>query len=189
MLRTVLTTTLILTLGASTAIAAQGDATTTTTTVAPVVQVPTTPKEQVSQAKAAVGELDNAVQKVLTAIAAATAKKDFILLNCLNQKLTELRGYQKAASDAKFALETAIANENGDQAQFNFGKISIALRSGREQAIQADACVTSVGTTSGEGGTRLVVENKNGESQQVVPPQSGTSSGTTRPADASPDGG
>lgn len=163
-------------------------ATTPAQTAVAAPTVPVTPKQQQDTARDAVTELENGVKTIQDRINAATLQNDFVLLNCLNPKLTEIRGYHRAATDAKFDLDSAIKLENRDQAVFNYDKATLARTEGLRTVAAAKACVTQVGTGAG-GGTRLVVENKNGDTPAVTPAQTTGSTANTRPPDASPDGG
>jgi hypothetical protein len=111
----------------------------------------------------AVSELEASVRKLLKMVEDAQKANNLILLNCLNDKLGLIRGAQKAASDAEFALSEAAARENVDLIEHNFRKLYIARDQGMTLAAEADACVGQVGSFPGQ--TRMVVNVDGGGSE------------------------
>lgn len=145
---------------------------------------PMSGKEMERFAQSAATDLRDATKKVLAMIESAQKNKDFVLLNCLNDKLIQLRGLLKVADDSSLGLSEALARENLDLQEHNYKKVVVARERGTVYATEADSCIGELGSMLTGGGTRLVVTVEGGEAGAIAP-VGVSSSGASRPPDAS----
>jgi hypothetical protein len=96
--------------------------------------------------------MKTALKGVLTRVEEARNEKDVVKLNCVNEKLTQIKGLLKVAEQSDIALHEAIANKD-PAAESEFSKIGIArtkvdgLRSDAEQCIGQLAYIVDEKTT------------------------------------------
>ena len=89
-----------------------------------------------------VARMKTALKQVLGRVEEARNEKDVVKLNCVNEKLTQIKALLKVAEQADVALHEAIANRDAG-ADSEFSKIAIArtkvdgLRAESEQCIGA----------------------------------------------------
>lgn len=142
-----------------------------------------TPRQKTEFAETSEKNLSNSVQRLLKQIEEANKAKDVLRLNCLNEKLGQLRGILKVVQDARVGLQEAVARENADLAEHNFRKVVISSEQGEVISAEADACAGTSGAGGGEG-TRIVVtvEGEGGGDNAF----GSSPSGTTRTPEASP---
>ena len=109
------------------------------------------PKQKQAYAAETVVELKDGTQKVLKHIDNAQRDTEPLRLNCLNTKLSDVRGLLKVAEDASFGLDEAIVRENVDLQEHNFRKVKLSREQGRVVVAEADGCVAGTGTGGGDG--------------------------------------
>lgn len=142
-------------------------------------------QQKLDFAERAASELNTATARILSLIEEAQRQKDVLLLNCLNDKLINLRGLLKVAADSELNLAEAIARENQDQQEHNYRKVAIADDQSKLIIAEAEACVGDLGFSQ-SGGTVVSVTVEGGNDKGDDDFGNPTASGT-RPRDSSPD--
>jgi len=108
--------------------------------------------EKLEKSAEAITRMKTALKAVLTRVEDARNEKDVVKLNCVNEKLTQIKGLLKVAEQSDIALHEAIANKD-PAAESEFSKIGIArakvdgLRNDAEQCIGQLAYVVDEKTT------------------------------------------
>jgi hypothetical protein len=108
--------------------------------------------EKLEKSAESLNRMKNALKGVLTRVEEARNEKDVVKLNCVNEKLTQIKGLLKVAEQSDIALHEAIANKD-PAAESEFSKIGIArtkvdgLRSDAEQCIGQLAYIVDEKTT------------------------------------------
>ncbi len=109
-------------------------------------------QEKLKSAEAHLEHMKQVTRQVLGRLEEARNEKDIVKLNCVNEKLTQIKGLLKVAEQADISLHEAIsANDEG--ADSEFAKIGIArtkveaLRSDSEQCIGQLAYIVDEKTT------------------------------------------
>ncbi len=141
-------------------------------------------KQKLDQAINTESTLESGVERILGQIEDAQKSKDILRLNCLNEKLGQLRGLLKVVQDAKLGLREAVARENADLEEHHFRKVAISQEQGQVIIAEAEACAGSTGS-GGVDGTRVVV-TVDGEGESGDDGFGSSPSGTTRTEEASP---
>lgn len=81
--------------------------------------------EKPKRAAEAVNSMRNSLRLVTSRVEDARNEKDVVKLNCVNEKLAQIKGLLKVAEQSETALREAVAN-NDPAANAEFAKIGIA---------------------------------------------------------------
>ncbi len=110
---------------------------------APAAQAQTAPRaagvpdaEKLEKSAESINRMKSALKAVLTRVEEARNEKDVVKLNCVNEKLTQIKGLLKVAEQSDIALHEAIANKDA-AADSEFAKIGIAR--GKVDGLKSDA--------------------------------------------------
>jgi hypothetical protein len=96
--------------------------------------------EKVEKASEHVVKMKAAMKGVLQRVEDARNEKDVVKLNCVNEKLTQVKGLLKVAEQADVALSESIARKD-DAADTEFQKISMARAKIDVLRGEADQCI------------------------------------------------
>ena len=99
-----------------------------------------TDAEKVEKASEHVVKMKAAMKGVLQRVEDARNEKDVVKLNCVNEKLTQVKGLLKVAEQADVALSESIARKD-DAADTEFQKISMARAKIDVLRGEADQCI------------------------------------------------
>ena len=101
---------------------------------------PLTDAEKVEKAADHVAKMKSAMKSVLKRVEDARGEKDVVKLNCVNEKLTQVKGLLKVAEVAEVQLSESIArkDESGDT---ELQKISMARAKVDQLRSEADQCI------------------------------------------------
>lgn len=114
------------------------------------------PEEMLKEAQKSLDEMRQALARALEVLTKARESKDVIRLNCVNEKLTPMKGILKIAEDSFIGLQENIATGNREAAGYEFSKIKIAHEKISTLLVQAVNCVGAEATYSGD--TELTVD-------------------------------
>jgi division protein CdvB (Snf7/Vps24/ESCRT-III family) len=111
-----------------------------------------TDAEKLERSGKSLEKMKAALKQVLSRVEDARNEKDVVKLNCVNEKLTSLKGLLRVAEQADIALHEATANKDaGADAEFNRVEIAKSkvevLRGESEQCIGQLAYVVDERTT------------------------------------------
>jgi hypothetical protein len=125
--------------------------------------VPDSRKLESSQA--AVARMRDVLGRVLKHLEDARAERDVIKLNCVNEKLTAIKGLLRIAEQADVALQEAVSRKDSETAGHEFDKISIAQRKSEQLLSESESCVGELAVYSGSTQVDVVIE----ESARAAP--------------------
>lgn len=112
----------------------------------------TSDTEKLEAATQHLARMKTSLKQVLSRVEEARNEKDVVKLNCVNEKLTQIKALLKVAEQADIALHEAVANRDAT-ADTEFAKIGIArskiegLRGDSEQCIGQLAYIVNEKTT------------------------------------------
>ena len=129
---------LCLLLGAGLARAAQGLAK-PTTTLERAAEVPDA--EKITRSGAAVSRMRAVLSEVLGRLEEARATKDVVKLNCVNEKLTQVKGLLRISEQSDVALQEAVAKKDTTAAEHEYSKVSIAKGKVEQLRGEAEQCI------------------------------------------------
>jgi hypothetical protein len=162
--------------------------------IAPAVKSSLSDSEKLEKSAEAIARMKAGLKQVLARVEDARNEKDVIKLNCINEKLTQIKGLLKVAEQSDVALNEAIASKL-PSADAEFAKVTIArgkvdgLKADADQCIGQLAYVIDEKTTvdvsqptnlpNVDGGSRLFGAGQTGLVPAAAPP-------AERPVPASP---
>ena len=94
-------------------------------------------KRKLSEATQVLARLQGILKDVLKSLEEARAEKDVLKLNCVNEKLTQIKGLLRVVEQSDIALQEAVAKGDEESAQHEYAKITIARE--RAEQLRADA--------------------------------------------------
>ncbi len=87
---------------------------------------------------------------VLGHLTEAREEKDVVKLNCVNEKLTAVKGLLKISEQADVTLREAVARGDTEVGSHEFEKITIALRKCEQLLAESEACVGELAVYAGD---------------------------------------
>jgi hypothetical protein len=118
---------------------AQGPAKPATTTLEKASEVPD--KEKISRSSAAVTRMRSVLSEVLGRLEEARATKDVVKLNCVNEKLTQVKGLLRISEQSDVALQEAVARKDATAAEHEYSKVTIAKGKVEQLRNESEQCI------------------------------------------------
>ena len=97
-----------------------------------------------------------ALKVVLGKLEEARASKDVVKLNCVNEKLTNVKGLLRISEQADISLQEAIAKKESQTAEHEYTKVTIARAKVEQLKAEAEQCVGLLAFETGP--TEVIVE-------------------------------
>ncbi len=142
--------------------------------------------EKLSRSAAHLTQMRQGLKVVLTKLEEARASKDVVKLNCVNEKLTNIKGLLRISEQADVSLQEAVAKGEEQGAGHEFAKVTIARQKIDQLKAEAEGCVGLLAFETGP--TEVIVEEPLDlpalDPTKTVPPPPVVS----RPLPASPTG-
>jgi hypothetical protein len=98
-------------------------------------------KEELSRASADLDRMRGWLKDVLQHLEEARKDKDIVKLNCVNEKLTQLKGLVRVAEQSEVALQEDIAKGDDGNAQHEYAKIDLATQRAQQLRADAEQCI------------------------------------------------
>lgn len=146
-----------------------------------VEQVPDA--EKASESQKHLARMKEILSKVLKHLEEARDEKDIVKLNCVNEKLTNVKGLLKISEDGDVKMQEALARRSPDEAAHEYEKIAIARAKVEQLFAESEACVGELAVYAGDTQIEMVVE---GEPTDDLSDNIPTVEIITRPPAASP---
>ncbi len=115
----------------------------------------TTPQKQ-QQTETMLSEMRSALARGTELLKEARAAKDIVQLNCVNEKLTQVKGLVRLAEQSSVGLYEASANGVDDAINHEYTKIAVAHQKVKMLRGESELCVGEKSIYSGE--TEVLVE-------------------------------
>lgn len=122
------------------------------------------------------------LKRMLALLEEARNAKDVVKLNCVNEKLTQVKGLVRISEQSEIAMQEAIAQKDSEVANHEFTKISLAGQRSEQLRADTESCVGELAIYSGD--TVVTVEGDKGGADPTVLP--GPELIAVRPPPASP---
>ncbi|MGV3625805.1 MAG: hypothetical protein ACO1OB_33650 [Archangium sp.] len=141
--------------------------------------------QKVKTSSDSVLRMRSALKDVLTKLEEARNTKDVVKLNCVNEKLTQIKGLLRISEQSDVALQEAVAKKETSTAEHEFTKVTIARSKVDQLRAEAEQCIGQLAFQTDEN---LSVEV---DIPDYLPPGDPTTMPTppsidTRPPPASP---
>lgn len=103
----------------------------------------------------AVQEMRKELNAALETVNEARESKDAVRLNCVNDKVTAMKGILRISEDAMVALQEAMVSNANEKARYEFGKIKVAKKKMGQLAREAKNCAGAEASYTGEAEVTL----------------------------------
>lgn len=114
------------------------------------------PQEQLAQAKVSIAKLQEILKKALTLHEKAKKDKDVIRLNCLNDKIVQIRGHIAVGDRTLNGLTEAVGKLDAEASQHEYGRVKIVLQKVQVLGTEAENCVGEISLFPEGGGEVLL---------------------------------
>jgi hypothetical protein len=104
-----------------------------------VEQVPD--RQKLSEASQVLARLEGILKDVLKSLEEARSEKDVLKLNCVNEKLTQIKGLLRVVQQSDVSLQEAVAKADQESAQHEYAKIAIAKQRAEQLRADAEQCI------------------------------------------------
>jgi hypothetical protein len=98
-------------------------------------------KKKLSDATQVLARLQGILKDVLKSLEEARSEKDVLKLNCVNEKLTQIKGLLRVAEQSDIALQEAVAKGDEESAQHEYAKLTIARQRAEQLRADAEQCI------------------------------------------------
>lgn len=98
-------------------------------------------KEKLSRSEEAVALMQKTLREVLQRVEEARKERDLVKLNCVNEKLTQIKALLRIGEQSQIALQEAVARAVEDGAQHEFAKIEIARQRVTQLRAESEQCI------------------------------------------------
>jgi hypothetical protein len=103
-----------------------------------------------------VQEMRKELTNALEILRAAREAKDAVRLNCVNDKITAMKGILRISEDSFISLQEAMSSNANEKARYEFGKIKVSRKKMAQLSTEASNC--SGAEASYTGGAEVVLE-------------------------------
>ena len=118
---------------------AQAPSKPSTTTLERAADVPDA--EKIKRSAAAVSRMRTVLTEVLGRLEEARATKDVVKLNCVNEKLTQVKGLLRISEQSDVALQEAVVRKDTTAAEHEYSKVSIAKTKVDQLGNESQQCI------------------------------------------------
>jgi len=98
-------------------------------------------KEKLSRAAADLDHMRSLLKEVLKRLEEARQEKDVVKLNCVNEKLTQLKGLVRVGEQSEIALQEDVAKADEENARHEYAKIDLASQRAQQLRADAEQCI------------------------------------------------
>jgi hypothetical protein len=142
--------------------------------------------EQVTRAAGHVKEMRQALTFVLRKFEEARAAKDVVKLNCVTDKLTNIKGLLRISEQADIGLQEAVAKREEQKAEHEYSKVAIAHTKILQLRAEAEQCVGMLAFETGKTVVEMETPPDLPGTDPSLAPGGGARHPTNRPPPASP---
>ena len=100
--------------------------------------------EKADKSHEALVRMRGAFKDVLGKLSEARLSKDVVKLNCVNEKVTQIKGLLRISEQADVALQEAIAKKETTNSEHQYTKVVIARTKVDQMRLEAEQCMGSL---------------------------------------------
>lgn len=115
-----------------------------------------TDSEKLSKSTAFLSQMRAGLKLVLAKLEEARSSKDVVKLNCVNEKLTNIKGLLRISEQADVSLQESVARREEQAADHEFTKVAIARQKIEQLRAEAEQCVGLLAFETGP--TEVIVQ-------------------------------
>ncbi|MFH1467736.1 MAG: hypothetical protein ABIO70_25340 [Pseudomonadota bacterium] len=113
------------------------------------------PEEMLQYTDTGIAEMNSGVEAVAKMLEAAERDREIVKVQCLSNKLTQLRAFANVGGSIQQHVKDSLAENDPEQSSFHLRQFVVLMARFRELRAQADACV---GPGSGKGNANTTVD-------------------------------
>ncbi len=114
--------------------------------------------EKLERSAKALVRMRGILKEVLGKLEEARSTKDVVKLNCVNEKLTSIKGLLRISEQSDVALQEAVAKQDATTADHEYTKVSIARVKVEQLRTETEECIGQLAFRTDENLTVEVVE-------------------------------
>jgi hypothetical protein len=141
--------------------------------------------EKIQRSAEALQRMREVLKDVLGKLEEARNTKDVVKLNCVNEKLTQIKGLLRISEQADVSLQEAVAKKEASSAEHEYIKVTIARQKVDQLRAEAEECIGQLAFRTDENLTVEVETPQDLPQTDVTHPQT-LPPVTVRPPPASP---
>ncbi|MEE8409957.1 MAG: hypothetical protein V3T05_10145 [Myxococcota bacterium] len=112
--------------------------------------------EKATESAEHITRMKEILSRVLKFLGDAREERDVVKLNCINEKLTAIKGLLRISEQADVSMQEALARRNPEVAQHEYEKIAISVSKCEQLFAESEACVGELAVYAGD--TQVEVE-------------------------------
>jgi hypothetical protein len=97
--------------------------------------------EKLRRSTDALQRMRNVLKEVLSKLEEARNTRDVVKLNCVNEKLTQIKGLLRISEQSDVALQEAVAKKEASAAEHEYTKVMIARQKVDQLRAEAEECI------------------------------------------------
>jgi len=97
--------------------------------------------QKLTRSSAAVNQMRSTLKVVLGKLEEARNTKDVVKLNCVNEKLTQVKGLLRISEQSDVALQEAVSKKDEATAEHEYTKVTIAQSKVEQLRTEAEQCI------------------------------------------------
>jgi len=97
--------------------------------------------EKLQRSAQALGVMRGVLTEVQAKLVEARSTKDVVKLNCVNEKLTQIKGLLRISEQADVALQEAVARRDSTSSEHEYTKVTIARQKVSQLNAETEECV------------------------------------------------
>lgn len=128
--------------------------------------------EKAARTREHIERMRDVLTAVLKFLEQAREERDVVKLNCVNEKLTSIKGLLKISEQADVSMQEALARRDGETAAHEFEKIAIARNKVEQLMAESESCVGELAVYSGDTSVEVVMGDvpQADPTRDIVPP-------------------
>jgi hypothetical protein len=126
-------------------------------------------EEKKTTTEAMLGAQRGAVARGTELLSEARGRNDILQLNCVNEKLTQLKGLLKLSEGASAAMYEGIATGTQDEINHQYTKIVVAHQKSASLKAEAEQCVGETSVFSGETEVEVEIDSDIPQADPTLP--------------------
>lgn len=130
-------------------------------------------EEKKARAESMVVDMRAALRRATEILAEANSAKDVVQLNCIQEKLTQIKGLVRIADTSNTRMLEASGEGNDSVVNHEFTKLAVAHQKTMTLRAEADQCVGERAIYTGETEVELETDPNLTESDPTDPPMDG----------------
>jgi hypothetical protein len=130
--------------------------------------------KKLERSNKAIGAMREVLRDVLGKLEEARRARDVVKLNCVNEKLTQVKGLLRISEQADVALQEAIAKRETPLSEHEYTKVMIAQQKVTQLSTEAEKCIGQLAFQADENLSVEVEEPTNlpgGDPTRPRPPE------------------